>query len=326
MIIIKTVIKIILVALSSFVLIHIMSLFGLFVAIAYPFWWIVAPQYTPTFLRKSLYEKKVPQTFGQAVANALVILVFSLFSIGIVFAENKLLFTYGIPSIQKSANFIIPSKGQHKIGEIFPMEIKVEGAETPINAVQADIRFDPDFVEVVEVSTKDSFASIFINKEIDNDIGFTRLSGGIPSAEALVNEGLFGTVYFRGKSAGVVKIDFMPSSMVLANDGRGTNILKDLASASYLILPEKANPESVKDLEAKLISEIEAEKKAKLTFFDDQEEANTARLSSQPPEGQVLGEQKESANLFVRVFGFIKKIDEFVVSFWQSLFFQFAKK
>ena len=33
--------------------------------------------------------------------------------------------------------------------------------------------------------------------------------------------------------------------MVLANDGRSTNILKDLPAASYLILPEKLSADEL---------------------------------------------------------------------------------
>ena len=90
----------------------------------------------------------------------------------------------------------------------------------PINAIQADLGFNPEKVEVVDISTQNSFANIFIQKEINNETGYARLTGGLPNPGFFSDRGIFGTVFFRGKQPGVVKIDFLPSSMVLANDGR----------------------------------------------------------------------------------------------------------
>src|SRR6185437_8354598 len=60
--------------------------------------------------------------------------------------------------------------------------------------------FNPAKVEVVGVSTQDSFAKIFIQKTIDNTSGYVRLTGGIPNPGWAGTNGLFETIYLKAKS------------------------------------------------------------------------------------------------------------------------------
>lgn len=60
--------------------------------------------------------------------------------------------------------------------------------------------------------------------------------------------------------------------MVLANDGRGTNVLKDLASVSYLILPERISQEE-EEMQKQMIAwpEVLGEdvEDTKMRFYDE---------------------------------------------------------
>lgn len=304
--------KIIVLAIASFILIHVLSIFGVFIAIAYPIWWAIAPQYIPTLI------KRTPEQHGikLAIINTLFILLVSAISLFLVYLENHLFFNLSSPVKSRTASFSIPSQGQYKIGEIFPMEIRIDSKGTSINAVQADLRFDPTIVKVVDVSTKDSFATVFVNKEIENDVGFTRISGGVPSAQALTQNGLFATVYFKGIMAGVVKIDFLPSSMVLANDGKGTNILKNLASASYLILPEELPKDIQTKQEADIISESKKADEDKIVFF---EQKNLA-IETNTDSGTVLGAKTNDYNILDHLVKLLRTVDEAIINFWKYLF------
>lgn len=225
----------------SWALIHVLAFFGFFLSLAIPMWWLFSPNSTNCLICRI---KKISScNFSHPILSMVLVFIFTILSIGLIFTEKKFLAIIGFPPTPKTVFFSIPSKGQYRLGEIFPLKINIDGIKNPINAVQADIGFSPEKLEALEVSTKDSFANIFIQKEINNQAGFARLTGGLPNPGFFGNHGLFGTVYFKGKSSGVVKIEFLPSSMVLANDGRGTNVLKELASVSYLILPEKLTHE-----------------------------------------------------------------------------------
>jgi hypothetical protein len=317
---------------ASWFLVHLLAVLGIFLAIAYPLWWLFAPEKTICFLcraqregttcpfchrvvRKS--EGTSPRSLSSAIFNGGLILVFSIVSFGVVFGESKLLFKLGFPPTPKTASFIIPSRGQYRLGEVFPMKIEISNLKNAINAVQADIGFDPQKIEVVDVSTKDSFANIFLQKEINNEAGWARLTGGLPNPGFFADHGTFGTVYFKGKSPGLVRVEFLGSSLVLANDGRGTNVLKELPSASYLILPEKISPEEEEE-QQKLISQAnvlgESTDNTQMKFYE---------------EGSVLGaqvgqeiEKEEKFSLGKVLLGFLENIDRTILSFWGKIFFR----
>jgi len=283
----KIVLTIVSFALLSWLLIHLLAVFGVFVFVAYPIWHFFAPQKTLCFIclsrknndfcpfclqRINKEEGTYPKSFRSAVLNACLILAFTIISFGFVFLESRVLFKLGFPPTPKTVSFVIPSRGSYRIGEIFTMEIEIVGIKTPINAVQTDLAFNPERLEVVDILTADSFANIFIQKEINNGVGYTRLSGGVPNPGFLGDTGVFGTVLFKGKSPGVVQVEFLPSSLVLANDGRGTNVLKELAKASYLILPERISEEEAK-LQEKLTKETvvlgEKDEQTQMRFYDE---------------------------------------------------------
>jgi len=222
----------------------------------------------------------------------------------------------GFPPTAKTVSFIIPSRGQFLLGEIFPMKVDIAGVKDPINAVQADIGFDASRLEVVDISSEDSFANIFLQKEINNDVGYARLTGGLPNPGFFADHGVFGTVYFRSKASGLTQVEFLPTSLVLANDGRGTNVLKDLAKAAYLILPEKISQVDEEAQEAAIRPLVLGEKSEGgemiLTFYE---------------EGQVLGaeidkisEGKNEVNWWKEIFSFWERGDSFILSFWPNVF------
>lgn len=313
------VIKIIFFALCSWFLIHILAVFGIFFVVAYPIWWWFGLKRVPCFW--CLVKKNKEEcTFSHTLKTSGLILIFTLVSLVLVFAESKILFKMGFPPTPKTVSFIIPSKGQYRLGEIFPMKIDIAGIKTPINAVQADLGFDPGKLEVVEISTQDSFANIFIQKEINNEVGYARLTGGLPNPGYSSDHGIFGTVYFKGKNPGITKVEFLPSSKVLANDGRGTDVVKELTSASYLILPEKLTPEEEKQQEV-LLQPVVLGEEVKRGF-----EEQTQMIFYE--ENEVLGlnfdgeatVKKGKFNLVEVFLKLLESFDRVILSLWSKVF------
>lgn len=331
---INILIKIFALAVFSWILIHLLAVFGIFLSFSYPLWFLLAPKQTYCWfcrvkkegeychfcrqpVRKA--EGDSPKSFISACRNALLLLVFSVISLGLVFGESKILFKLGFPPTPKTVSFVIPPKGQYRLEEIFPMRIEIVGIKTPINAVQADISFDLRKAEVVDISTKESFANVFIQKEINNEVGYARLTGGLPNPGFFADRGVFGTVYFKGKNPGLFKVEFLPSSLVLANDSRATNVVKELASASYLILPEKITAEEEKQqqviIQPGVLGEQTATTTAQLIFYD---------------EGKVLGttinreiEKEKEFNLGKTLLGFLEKTDRFILTLWEKILYLF---
>jgi len=323
--------KFVSITLSSWLLVHVLAIFGGFIAFAYPIWWYLSPENTVclvchagkeqkwcSFCRRAISKTQLsPKSIRSAFLNGILILFFSVISGLVVYAEYALITTYNPSLTGKSASFLVPSSNnKHKIGEIFPMEVFVEGIKTPINTVQIDLSFDPSTLEAIKISTDDSFATVFIDKVINNEVGYTRLTGGLPNPGYDQSKGYFGTVYFKGKIPGVALVEFLPTSVVLANNGRGTNVLKTLGTASFLILPETVSPEETASQEVKLNPLVlgESTDNTKLYLYE---------------ENDILGTQSESTmeevdvseqSIFTLFLDVLHKVDELIISFWKNIF------
>lgn len=327
------VLKIFSLVITSWIAIHLLAIFGIFLAIAYPIFWLFSPKQSVCFFCRSKKEGDMcrlchqevnkingiaPKNFSSAVGNGLIILLFSLVSIGLVYGESRVLYQIGFPPTPKTANFVIPTKGQYRLGEIFPMKIEVTGLKTSINAVQADLGFDPNRLEVIEVSTRDSFANIFIQKEINNEAGYVRLTGGLPNPGFFAERGVFGTVFLRGKEPGVVSVNFLPSSLVLANDGRGTNVLKDLAAVSYFVLPERISEEEEKEQEEIFAKDLvlgENSDNVKMQFYEENKILGESTIK------EIKSKQAISQETDIReiALGWLGQFDEFILTLWGKL-------
>lgn len=297
--------------LASWFLIHLLAVFGVFLALAYPLWWLLELKRFPCLWCRIKNTKEC--TFSHSFLDAGLILFFTLASFGLVFAEGKILFRIGFPPTPKTVSFVIPSKGQYRLEEIFPLKIEIVGIKKPINAVQADFGFEPQKLEVVDISTQDSFANIFIQKEINNEVGYARLTGALPNPGFFADRGVFGTVLLQGKTPGLAQVEFLPSSMVLANDGRGTNVLKELASASYLILPERISEEEEKQQQVLIQPAVLGEKaeETQMKFYQEDKVL-----------GAKVGQEVEKTrkfNLGKNLLDFLEKIDRTILSFWGKI-------
>jgi len=251
----------------SWIFVHVLAILGVFIAVAYPIWWMILPRKTPCLFCRATplgekcpachevvtIERRSPTSFMSIAKNFLVILLISGISVAAVYGESIALARLGIQLEEPKVEFVIQDKQQYKIGEIFPIELNINSNGVNINAVQTDLAFDPEKIEIVKLSLEESFAQIFIQKEINNVNGYLRLTGGLPSPGYNGDNGHFATVYFQSKEAGIFEIQFLPSSLVLENDGNGTNVLKSYPKTSYLVKPEYVT-ETEKELQSTILS------------------------------------------------------------------------
>jgi len=279
---IKNVFMFILILPASWILIHLFAVFGIFLLVSYPIWIFTNPNSSHCLFR--LFDKQGKGCFlctkpkgtprsslVTGLLNALMIIVLTFSSIGIVFGEKTLLETSGVIPEKKTAIFDIPMNEQYKIGEIFLMPIEVNEIEVPINAIQADIKYDEELLEIVDILTNESFANIFIQKEIKNNLGFARLTGGLPNPGYSGDSLLFGKVLFRCKNFGTGEVEILKSSLVLANDDSGSNILASFPTSSYQILPEKITA-SENDFQNTFIKEnVLGVSDSSLNFFKEED-------------------------------------------------------
>lgn len=316
---------------SSWILVHLLTIFGIFLAVAYPICWIIAPKQTICVFCRSQRDGHLcplchqvvrrsegfaPKTFVSAVYNGLVLLAFTLLSIIIVFFESQLLFRFVQQPPEKKVSFSTPTAQTHQIGEVFPMQIKINGIKQAINEVSVDFSYNPSLLEVVDISTKDSFATLFIQKQIDNKAGITRFAGGLPNPGFSGSTGVFVTVYFRGLRQGIVSVHFLPSSTVLANNGQGDNLLSNFSDVSYLLvakLPSKSIISEKKSLsiQSKVLGSSTSTG-IQMTFYNDEPVLGAETKS--PPKQQKATTDRQSMLSMLRSF------DNFILAIWTKVF------
>ena len=130
-----------------------------------------------------------------------------------------------------------PSSGIFFIGNTFDVSIIVNTNGNRINAIRADLRFPADKLQVVSPVAGKSFVSVWtVPPTYSNTDGKISLQGGVPSPGISTSAGVFSTITFRAKTPGTVKIEFLDSSLILLDDGKGTNVLRSFDKGEYSLV------------------------------------------------------------------------------------------
>jgi hypothetical protein len=139
---------------------------------------------------------------------------------------------------------LAPSAGTFYVGSTFDVSIVVDTGPQAINAVAAELRFPPDILQIANPAAGSSIISLWsAPPTYSNEEGVVRLQGGIPSPGVKTSQGVVTTISFRAMRPGSASLVFTGNSQVLANDGRGTNILSLTIGATYRIeLPPPQGP------------------------------------------------------------------------------------
>ena len=135
---------------------------------------------------------------------------------------------------QAASLFLSPSSGSFGVNKNFSIGVYVSSDEA-MNAASSEISFPHNKVEVVSISKSGSIFNLWAQ-----DPSFSNNAGTISFEGIILNPGYSGTagkiltVNFRTKSAGAVAVVFSTGS-ILANDGKGTNILDIFGNAQFNI-------------------------------------------------------------------------------------------
>ena len=140
--------------------------------------------------------------------------------------------------------YLSPSQGAFAVGATFDISVFVNTGEHDINAVGLDLKFPPDKLQIVNPTAGNSFISIWIDQpKFSNTKGTVSLKGGLPNPGINTSAGLITTITFRAKITGNATVSVMESSQVLANDGKGTDLLTSHGQGIYnLFIPPPEGP------------------------------------------------------------------------------------
>ena len=133
-----------------------------------------------------------------------------------------------------------PSSGEYAVGGVFSVSVFVSSADQAMNAASGAVSFPADKLEVISLSKTGSIFTLWVQEP-----SFSNSAGTINFEGIALNPGFTGiggkliTVNFKAKAAGAATLNFSSGS-VLANDGKGTNILANLGSAQFSLAAASA--------------------------------------------------------------------------------------
>ncbi len=135
---------------------------------------------------------------------------------------------------------IVPTQGSFNVGDTINTAVFVSTADQAINAVEAEITYEPSKLEVLNLSKTDSVFKLWIQEPTvsSDQSGVIGFSGVVPSPGFIGQSGQLMTVSFKVKDIGNTVIG-IKNAQVLANDGLGSNVLSAVTPASLSLVKPK---------------------------------------------------------------------------------------
>jgi len=153
----------------------------------------------------------------------------------------SLMFISVLPAIvkaQEASLSIYPQTGSFTVDSTFDVSIFLNTGGNNINAVQADLKFNPEILQVIAPTKELSAVEVWtFPPSFSNSKGTISLRGGFPSKGINTSESLISTITFESISSGKTMVSFLDSSKVLLNNEKGTNILNSVNRGIYNIIP-----------------------------------------------------------------------------------------
>jgi hypothetical protein len=139
--------------------------------------------------------------------------------------------------------FLSPASGDFEVGKTFSVKAMVNsGGGAGINAAEGSIKFDPSIISVTGLSNNGSIFNLWTSNNgqgpgFSNTAGTITFGGGSPSSYK-GDAGTIFTITFKALKTGTAEVNFT-GGIVLAADGKGTNIFSGFGNAKYVFEEKK---------------------------------------------------------------------------------------
>ena len=191
---------------------------------------------TLIFLYGVLFYLRLPRKKGW-----LPLTVFILLLLICSYLYNSIILERGVIQVKKSAFSIYNSEFALDpefdiLSTSFPhrVAIKLSSGGEAVNTVSAVVNYDPEMVSVEDVYFTNSFceSNLIISQEINETAGQVNIACLVPSP-GFVSLGTLAEILIRPKQTGQINLTFAQQSKVLANDGLGTNVLRQAVGGTF---------------------------------------------------------------------------------------------
>ncbi|NTW22401.1 hypothetical protein HGA34_02525 [Candidatus Falkowbacteria bacterium] len=118
------------------------------------------------------------------------------------------------------------------LGQTISVRLMVNPGESAINVAKASLAYTAETLTLVAIDGEDAPFSIIF----DNQTGIGELAvTGMQPAPGISAKAQVAELYFIAAAPGEARIDFLPGSMVLANDGYGSDVLASAQGTAFAI-------------------------------------------------------------------------------------------
>lgn len=135
--------------------------------------------------------------------------------------------------LYNSTMHLSPEWGIFSVGAEQEISVIVEAGDEKINAISAEIAYDPEALEITHLHAEESECTHFIESRIEAKEGRVYMSCVVLGATAGKTKTL-GTLHVVPKKPGTFTLSFVgEGTEVLASDGLGTSVLRHTQDGSY---------------------------------------------------------------------------------------------
>ena len=149
---------------------------------------------------------------------------------------------FPISKSKAASLYLSPESGEYSVASSFSVTVKVNSSDFVINAVDATIAYPADLLEVKSVSKSGSVLKLWTKEPtFSNSSGVVSFSGGV-TAPGFTGIGTGLVINFVAKKEGQAQVSFS-EGVVLAADGKGTNVLSSKSGGTYSIKKRSSTTE-----------------------------------------------------------------------------------
>jgi hypothetical protein len=195
--------------------------------------------------------------------------------------------------------FISPATGKYTVGKSFTVNVMVNsGGGVGINSSEGVVKYDPALLAVTRVGKTSSIFNLWVTEpKFSNSSGEASFAGGSPTAY----KGTAGTIFsitFSALKAGTAEVS-VASGMVLAADGKGTNVASSLGKASYTLEEAQAEPKKAEPPpEPKETAPVETKKPSDNAAKDNALKSKETEKGMLPPLPKIQSSTHPDENIW----------------------------
>ena len=197
---------------------------------------------------------------------------------------------FGVRAAPAATLYFSPASGSYEVGQSFSVNVYVSSSDQAMNAASGALSFSRENLEVVSLSKSSSIISLWVQEpSFSNSAGTINFEGIVLNPGFTGQSGKVATITFKAKAVGSASLVFS-SGAVLANDGKGTNILASLGSGSYTVTGKTAVPEKTIETKTPEITKPTPKKEELLKEEKPSEvlEINKPQITSPTHPGQTV--------------------------------------